>query len=117
MSPRSASSNERREPGMSASSSPSAAKKAAMSLSDMGANELPKGSDWWRRCLDPPVPVLEPSDWFRDESLRELSVSWRCIVADWVFTGRGWYNRVLVAFLIAFDCCWVTALKWLAAAA
>ena len=53
-----------------------------MSLSDMGANELPKGSDWWRRCLlDAP---LEFSDWFRLLSLRELSVSWRCIVADWV---------------------------------
>ena len=84
MSPRSASSNERREPGMSASSSPSAARKAAISESDMGANELPNGSDWWRRCLDPPVPVLEPSDWFSELSLRELSVSWRCMVADWV---------------------------------
>ena len=69
---------------MSASSSPSAAKKAAMSLSDMGANELPNGSDWWRaRALDPPVPVLEPSDWFSELSLRELRVSWRCIV-DWL---------------------------------
>ena len=66
---------------MSASSSPSAARKAAMSLSDMGARLLPKGSDWCLLCLDPPVPVLEPSDWFSELSLRELSVSWRCIVA------------------------------------
>ena len=75
MSPRSASSNERRDPGMSASSSPSAARKAAMSLSDMGARLLPKGSDWWRRCLDPFVFVLEPSDWFSELSLREFKVS------------------------------------------
>ena len=75
MSPRSASSKLSKLPGMSASSSPSAAKKADMSLSDMGAKELPNGSDWWRRCLDPPVPVLEPSDWFSELSLREFKVS------------------------------------------
>jgi hypothetical protein len=46
-----------------------------MSLSDMGAKLEPKGSDWWRRCLDPPVPVLEPSDWFSELSLREFKVS------------------------------------------
>ena len=47
---------------------------------DMGARLLPKGSDWWRRCrLDAP---LEFSDWFRELSLREFRVSWRCMVAD-----------------------------------
>jgi len=66
-----------------------------MSLSDMGARLLPKGSDWWRRCLlDAP---LEPSDWFRLLSLRELSVSWRCMVAAW--------------FLLVFYCVLGAALR------
>ena len=82
-----------------------------MSLSDMGARLLPKGSDWWRRCLDPFVFVLEPSDWFRELSLREFKVSWRCIVADWVSTG---FLEAAAALLARFGfdvCCWVRACR------
>ena len=89
ISPRSASSNESMLPGRNASSSPSAVKNAAMSESDMGARELPKGSDWCLRWRDAALERLLPMDWFRELSPRLLRP------ADMVLIGLecGWARR------------------------
>ena len=47
---------------------------------------------------DTVVPVLEPSDWFSELSLRELSVSWRCSAP-----ASGWSFARLALFLAHSD--------------